>query len=69
MTFFFEKVFLDLNILGVTRYPRLKRIGGAEKANSFMDSLVFLREVLVGTSSSGLRDEIPSRRCEGIYFY
>jgi hypothetical protein len=49
-----EKVLLDLSNHLNTLNPRLKSIGGAEKANSLPWDLILLRELVVGTSSSSL---------------
>lgn len=49
-----EEVLFDLAYPNRTLNPRLKRMGGAEKANSLSWDLRLLRELVVGTSSSSL---------------
>ena len=63
-----EEVLLDLTDPQPTLYPRLKKIGGAEYTTYFVLLLVFLREEAVGTSSSVLRQRVPSSNPDGRYF-
>jgi hypothetical protein len=58
-----EEIFFDLDKKTLTRYPRLNRMGGAEKANSLSYVLAFFIEDVVGTSSSSdVNRKIPSKR-------